>query len=450
MAYNNSIITAPVAIYDIQRALNVTNPGLGALCTHPNINKWAKYKPIRVANVIIPITDAQRRSANYGFSISDVTGTPDTIAKMSAASSAWVYDRPTLGYPFRQTDFNLYYKYAKCPMQLSMTFSVLAVEGLPQAAQLSIDGDVQGLDTQYNVLVGDVFDMTRYANYRLTLAVVDNTVSPSRVLCYYCSPYTLNDPNAMAGEEKMVTVRSIPAAASPTLDRTYTAVLMMTNYTPATEAECKDGILPSAMASSTAVSLNLDNGNDRFTFQYQQGGVGPGEGWQWVFDDLTINSDGIISIQGAPANVEVFNVNTLYVEMTSPADAGAMIHNMEIKAKISINGTHYMWSNTGSGPDDVSTWEQHESGTYDITDWIDVDTLSPNIGGTTLMDLGSLTIYRLTSHPNGYPILLDSTNYPTDITVHIYYRIGHSGAGSQVLGDGGTINQPGDSIIIQD
>ena len=449
MPYTNQVVIAPVSVRDVQKALSVSNNSLGGLCTHPKINKWAKYKPIRVVGGH-PLTDAQRKAAYYGFSISEVTGTPDAIAKMSASASAWVYERPTLGYNFRLDDFNQYAKFAKCPMQLSMTFSVLAVEGLPQAAQLSIDGDVQGLDTQYNVLVGDVFDMTRYANYRLTLAVVDNTVSPSRVLCYYCSPYTLNDPNAMAGEEKIVTVRSMPAAASPTLDRTYTAVLMMTNYTPQTEAECKDGILPSAIANSTAVSLNLDNGNDRFTFQYQQGGVGPGEGWQWVFDHLSINSDGIVSIPGAPANVEVYNIDTLDVDMTSPADAGAMIHNMEVKAKVSINGSHYMWSNTSSGPDDVSTWQKHESGTYDITDWIDVDSFQPNIGGTTGLVLGDLTMYRLTSHPNGYPILLDSTNYPTEITIHIYYRIGHSGSGTQVLGDGGTIRYQGDYIDIQD
>ena len=48
MAYNNGIITAPVSVYDIQRVLGVGSPDVGTLCKHANINKWAKYKPVRL------------------------------------------------------------------------------------------------------------------------------------------------------------------------------------------------------------------------------------------------------------------------------------------------------------------------------------------------------------------------------------------------------------------
>ena len=448
MSYSGGLIyvddtTTPVtgiSIGDVQQALGATAHDVGSLCRSVLINKWSKCKPIRVANVVTPITAAQRQAANYGFSVSEVTGTPETIAL--SAASGWVYNRPTSGYPYRLTDFDQYFKFAKCPMEITQSFTALAAQGLPEAAVLAIDGDVVGLDTQYNVCVGDIFDITRYGSYRLTMAVVDNTTTPASVVCYYCSPYTLNDPEAMANEEHTVTVRKIPASCNPVIGRTYTAILMMSNYTPQTEDECKDGILPSAMTSVTAVSLNLDNGNDRFQFEYQQSSTP----MTWVLDELYIGSQGITTISGAPANVEVFTMDNLYVELTASQASMSLLQSMQIKASISINGTHYMW--TGSGPDDVSSWQVRSGGTYDVTNWLNVSDFSPNVG-TTLMDLGSLSNYHLTGYGNGYPILLDSMDYPTSITVHIYYRIGGSGAGTQVLGDGGTINNQGDYIDIQ-
>lgn len=454
MAYNNGLIyvdsnvTPPngVSVRDVQQALGVSAQDVGSLCRSLVINKWAKYKPVKVANVVIPITDAQRKAANYGFSVGSVTGSPDTIAKMSAASSAWTYDRPSSGYPYRLTDYVQYYKFAKCPMQLSQSFDILPQQGLPQAAALAIDGDIVGLDTQYNVCVGDIFDLTRYGSYRLTLAVVDNTVSPARVLCYYCSPYTLNDPNAMAGEEKIVTVRSIPAAANPTLNRTYTAVLMMSNYTPQSEAECKDGILPSAMADNVAVSLNLDNGNDRFTFTYQQGGIDPSHGWAWVIHELFIDSQGVITYEGYPQNVEVYTLGILWLYLTSPSDAASTLQSMQVKVIASVSGSHYMW--TGSSPDDVSSWQLRSSGVYDVTDWINVSEFFPTAGGTTEIDLAARAKYHLTGYGTDYPFLLLDTDYPTDISVQISYRIGASGAGTQAVGDGGTIDNQGDYIHV--
>lgn len=47
--YNNSTktITGSVSIADVQAALGVLHNDLGALCTSPNINPWAKHKPVR-------------------------------------------------------------------------------------------------------------------------------------------------------------------------------------------------------------------------------------------------------------------------------------------------------------------------------------------------------------------------------------------------------------------
>ena len=58
MAYNNYVITRPVVNDtnggDIQRALGTTSGDLATLCTHPNINMWAKYKPTP-RNLALPL-----------------------------------------------------------------------------------------------------------------------------------------------------------------------------------------------------------------------------------------------------------------------------------------------------------------------------------------------------------------------------------------------------------
>ena len=47
MSYSNGIITAPVSIYDVQRALGVVGGGdLGTLIRDGKINMFAKYKPV--------------------------------------------------------------------------------------------------------------------------------------------------------------------------------------------------------------------------------------------------------------------------------------------------------------------------------------------------------------------------------------------------------------------
>lgn len=51
MAYSNGIITAPVSINDVQRALGNGSCDLGTLCQSVSINQWSKYKPVGKAKI---------------------------------------------------------------------------------------------------------------------------------------------------------------------------------------------------------------------------------------------------------------------------------------------------------------------------------------------------------------------------------------------------------------
>ena len=72
------------------------------LCTHPNINKWSKWKPVRHSSVV-PITEAQLKSVSFGLSGSD-------------------YDRPTgnTASPFRIGDFRNYNHDALPPVSVEI------------------------------------------------------------------------------------------------------------------------------------------------------------------------------------------------------------------------------------------------------------------------------------------------------------------------------------------
>ena len=56
MGYNSTtqIVTAPVSIYDVQRALGKSSPDLKTLAMSDTINKWAKFKPVKLMTTSAP------------------------------------------------------------------------------------------------------------------------------------------------------------------------------------------------------------------------------------------------------------------------------------------------------------------------------------------------------------------------------------------------------------
>ena len=70
MSYASGRITAPVSIADVQQALSNGSADLATLCIAPNINMWARYKPIRTVSAIVgTITYQTRKSSNFGLNV---------------------------------------------------------------------------------------------------------------------------------------------------------------------------------------------------------------------------------------------------------------------------------------------------------------------------------------------------------------------------------------------
>ena len=167
-----------VSIYDVQRALGTTKNDDGELCTHTNINKWAKYKPLKYSK-IYELNSTDMLSVNYGikdiptwtrldymstflFSTSRASLSQtywpecdrDRTPSASLASEYWAYERPTGGSasPYRLTDFNNYYHFAVAPVEnMESPFINISPEGL-----LQISFPKGPVDNPYTLLLEDL------------------------------------------------------------------------------------------------------------------------------------------------------------------------------------------------------------------------------------------------------------------------------------------------------
>lgn len=110
MGIDKGIITRPVSIADVQKALGVTANDVGNLCTSNAINKWAKNKPVSRTK-LTPLTDEERKGTGssgeyYGLqcTLTHITISPELH------NVGFEYIRPTGGIssPYRLSDFDGY------------------------------------------------------------------------------------------------------------------------------------------------------------------------------------------------------------------------------------------------------------------------------------------------------------------------------------------------------
>ena len=114
---------------DVQAVIGSQSTDLGTLCSHININKFARFKPVRYPSVGL-ITNANRQSVAHGIVFPDVVRTTSVTgaAIQDAAANDWDYQLPVGGAssPYRLSDFgnaenrngNGYYHGAVPPIQV--------------------------------------------------------------------------------------------------------------------------------------------------------------------------------------------------------------------------------------------------------------------------------------------------------------------------------------------
>lgn len=148
MSYNSGTILAPVGIYDVQRALGVSECDLGSLCVHENVNPWAKYKPVRFPAIDTtkdPTTAASwLNNDNTWASIARWWNNPTgqssdmhscgfhiptkDVGQLTAGDfDGWEYEKPRGGAnePFRLLDFNQYFHNAVVPFFIDIPSQIV-------------------------------------------------------------------------------------------------------------------------------------------------------------------------------------------------------------------------------------------------------------------------------------------------------------------------------------
>ena len=100
MALPNSNISVAMVRAELAAATN----NVGQLCTHLNIKKWSKWKPVK-HNSLTPITQNQLALINFGLKPPTPSSDYTTVV-----NTEWEYQKPTGGLlsPYRLTDFRNY------------------------------------------------------------------------------------------------------------------------------------------------------------------------------------------------------------------------------------------------------------------------------------------------------------------------------------------------------
>lgn len=179
MGYSASsgIISGPVNIRDVQQCFGTSRNDVGNLISNVAINKWAKYKPVRLASIDTVTGQWNSSQSNWkstatwwkgdgkcGFSI-DTFGSAGSIDissnflyKLKNGLLPWNYLRPQGGAssPYRLQDFAMYYHDAvpavgMCGVQDGQ---VVWVHRTGQATTLQIDYDAPS-DDEVNLTLQD-------------------------------------------------------------------------------------------------------------------------------------------------------------------------------------------------------------------------------------------------------------------------------------------------------
>ncbi len=104
MALPNSNISTTL----VGQTLGTSSRDVGTLCTHPNINKWSKWKPVRVNKNGAGIILQDLINANYGLSLPTFSNLNALKVAYQAGNANWEYLKPNNQSGYRLGDFRNY------------------------------------------------------------------------------------------------------------------------------------------------------------------------------------------------------------------------------------------------------------------------------------------------------------------------------------------------------
>ena len=228
-------IKTPVDIHTVSEVLKLSQTSdqqvssrntfdLADLCTHPNINMWAKYKPFRSSIMFFrqdgdptkSDRDEEMRRQNYGIQPPDPRLSANIV---SCINDEWTYNRPrgTVSEPYRLSDFINYshrdnaFMVAKASVTVNRYFNYSSEITLTKP---------RGRVSVYALKVSDFAIFDTYSN----LAVLVTPASGGDVFVRVTKGI---------GEEVKVTTLELNALTS-SLGKQLTFAFLATNHAPTT------------------------------------------------------------------------------------------------------------------------------------------------------------------------------------------------------------------------
>lgn len=169
----SGVITRPVSTDDVKQSFGIVSNDVGYLCSnnHGQTNMWSKFKPIHFADTVVPLTDAQYKTALYGLTYRTSNAFLDVLY------TGWTYNPPTGGAasPYRLTDFERYYHNAKT--FLNKNQSITWYSQTNQFTYFSLN--YNDTNTLYELSRDDLFQSTALSDYYLAVILWDIQLTPN-------------------------------------------------------------------------------------------------------------------------------------------------------------------------------------------------------------------------------------------------------------------------------
>ena len=175
MAHSNGIITAPVSFGDVNAVLGTSHTDLHALCEDNNINRFAKYKPVR-SNVMGLMTDADFIAAGYGLSAPAAF-----YANTQNPNATWSYLKPRVNIEWARLpdyDFNGYAHNCVCPFGFEVSGELGSIVGLvlyTNSGANIITPSGRSWQGDRNLSVADILTANGFGDYYLGFCIHDLT-----------------------------------------------------------------------------------------------------------------------------------------------------------------------------------------------------------------------------------------------------------------------------------
>lgn len=152
--------TTNISVSLVNDEIGAGSSDVGTLCTHPNINKWSKWKPIR-SNKVVGLTLTDLQNANFGLSIpyfSSLSLLMSAYYDLPGGGADWGYNRPRgLNYnePYRLGDFRNYEEDAVAPIMGGYTTTTVYTSG-PASARVVRSSIMINMGSDYEIGYDDL------------------------------------------------------------------------------------------------------------------------------------------------------------------------------------------------------------------------------------------------------------------------------------------------------